>query len=66
MINWGYRNVKMEFSHHIGYVVVYIWEIITLILASVKNKAILNQDFYVTVQDGRLWNSRNIIQKFCN
>lgn len=56
----------MEFSHHIGYVVVYIWEIITLILASVKNKAILNQDFYVTVQDGRLWISRNIIQKFCN
>lgn len=66
MINRGYRNVKMEFSHHTGYVVVYIWEIITLILASVKNKAILNQDFYVTVQDGRLWISRNIIQKFCN
>lgn len=66
MINSGYRNVKIEFSHHIGYVIVYIWEITTLILVSVEDIAILNQDFHVSAQDGRLWNSWNIIPEFYN
>lgn len=66
MINSGYRNVKIEFSHHIDYVIVYIWEIITLILTSAENKAILTQDFYVSARDGLLWNSWNVIPKFYN